>query len=265
MALKLERTTTMTTPADLGPQERARYGRQLMMPEVGDAGQRLLAAGRVLIVGAGGLGSPAALYLAAAGLGTLGILDADLVEISNLQRQILHGTRDLGQPKVASAQRRLADLNPGLNVETHHTRLDRDNAPGLFGRYDLVLDCTDNLPTRLIVSDGCVKAGKTDIFAAIWHYHGQATVFTPGNGCYRCLFPKAETAAPRGPIGVIGVAPGVMGAIQATEAIKTITGRGRTLENRLLLCDLLHMDFHELTWQRNQACPVCGGDSASQS
>jgi adenylyltransferase/sulfurtransferase len=249
----------MDLAGNIGGEIRARYARQLMMPEVGEDGQRLLAASRVLIVGAGGLGSPAALYLAAAGVGTLGILDADLVEVSNLQRQILHGMHNLGKPKVVSAERRITDLNPGIKVNTHQVRIIADNAASLFNQYDLILDCSDNLPTRLVVSDACANSGKTEVFAAIWHYHGQATVFSPGRGCYRCLFPRAEETAPQGPIGVIGVAPGMLGTIQAAEAIKIITGRGRSLHNRLLLCDLLHMEFHDLSWKRNPSCPICGG------
>jgi adenylyltransferase/sulfurtransferase len=259
------RESFMDLTGDLRPEARLRYARQLMMPEFGEEGQRRLSAARVMIVGAGGLGSPCAMYLAAAGTGTLGIVDADSVEVSNLQRQIIHGMHSLGRNKVSSAAEKLADLNPGVKVETYPLRLDANNATGLFSRYDLVLDCTDNLPTRLIVNDSCVRAQKTEVFAAIWHYHGQATVFTPGKGCYRCLFPKADAAATRGPIGVIGVAPGMMGAIQAAEAIKIITGQGRTLENRLLLCDLLHMDFHDLAWRRNTGCPVCGRASSAGS
>ncbi len=246
----------------LGPEEVARYSRHLVLPEVGIEGQTRLRAAKVLVVGAGGLGSPLALYLAAAGVGHLGLIDFDDVDVSNLQRQILYGTSDVGQPKVTAAQTRLADVNPMITIETHRERLSADNALELLARYDVVVDGTDNFTTRFLVNDACVLLGKPNVYGSIFRFEGQASVFWPGRGpCYRCLYPEPP---PPGMIpncaegGVLGVLPGIVGTLQATEAIKCILGIGESLVGRLLLFDALEMRFRELSVRRDPACPVCG-------
>ncbi len=240
-----------------------RYARHFILPEVGREGQRRLKAAAILLVGAGGLGSPAALHLAAAGIGRLGLVDPDRVDASNLHRQVLHGTRDLGRPKVQSAADRLRDLNPDLQLDLHEVRLSAENAVGIIASYDLVLDGTDNFPTRYLVNDACVLGKKPNVYAAIFRFEGQASVFAPilGGPCYRCLFPEPP---PPGSVpscaegGVLGVLPGLLGTIQATEAIKLILGLGAPLLGRLLLYDALAMRFREMILRRNPDCPICG-------
>ncbi len=243
-------------------EEIRRYSRHLLMPEVGLTGQKKLKAASVLIIGAGGLGSPAALYLAAAGVGRIGLVDFDVVDESNLQRQILHGTSWVGKPKLASAKARLLDLNPDIVVETHETVLTSANALEVLKDYDIIIDGTDNFPTRYLVNDACVFLGKPLVYGSIFRFEGQATVFDARVGpCYRCLYPEPP---PPGLVpscaegGVFGVLPGVIGAIQATEAIKLIIGQGEPLIGRLLLYDALSMRFRELKLRKNPACPVCG-------
>jgi adenylyltransferase/sulfurtransferase len=257
-------TETATAPetADLTPDEYKRYSRHLIMPEVGIDGQRRLKASSVLCIGAGGLGSPVAMYLAAAGVGTLGIVDFDTVDFSNLQRQILHGTPDVGRPKLASARDRLNALNPNVHVETYETALTSDNALKLFEPYDVIVDGTDNFPTRYLVNDACVILGKPNAYGSIFRFEGQASVFATKNGpCYRCLYPEPP---PPGLVpscaegGVLGVLPGLVGVIQATEAIKLITGIGEPLIGRFLIVDALRMKFRELKLRKDPDCPVCG-------
>ena len=249
-------------PPALSDAEVARYSRHLILPEVGLEGQRRLKAARVLLVGAGGLGSPAALYLAAAGVGTLGLIDFDVVDASNLQRQILHGTPDVNRPKLKSATDRINALNPEVRVETHETSLTSKNALALLKDYDVILDGTDNFPTRYLVNDACVLLGKPNAYGSIFRFEGQASVFaTKGGPCYRCLYPEPP---PPGLVpscaegGVLGVLPGVIGTIQATETIKLILGGGETLVGRLLLYDAWRMRFRELKLRRSAECPVCG-------
>jgi molybdopterin/thiamine biosynthesis adenylyltransferase/rhodanese-related sulfurtransferase/molybdopterin converting factor small subunit len=239
-----------------------RYSRHLIMPEVGVDGQRKLKASKVLCIGAGGLGSPAAMYLAAAGVGTLGIVDFDTVDFSNLQRQILHGTPDVGRSKLASAKDRLNALNPNVQIETYETALSSENALTLFEPYDVILDGTDNFPTRYLVNDACVLLGKPNAYGSIFRFEGQASVFGVKDGpCYRCLYPEPP---PPGLVpscaegGVLGVLPGIIGVIQATEAIKLIIGVGEPLIGRFLIFDALRMKFRELKLRKDPDCPVCG-------
>jgi len=246
----------------LDPDELRRYVRHLSIPDVGEEGQRRLKAARVLLVGAGGLGSPAALYLAAAGIGTLGLVDFDQVDVTNLHRQVLYGTAAVGRPKLDSARARLADLNPEVRVETFQTRLDSGNALELLEGWDVVVDGSDNFPTRYLVNDACVLLGIPDVWGAIFRFEGQASVFgVPGGPCYRCVFPEPP---PPGSVpscaeaGVLGVLPGIVGMIQATEAIKLVLGLGRTLAGRLLLIDALEMRFRDLSVPADPRCPVCG-------
>jgi molybdopterin/thiamine biosynthesis adenylyltransferase/rhodanese-related sulfurtransferase/molybdopterin converting factor small subunit len=255
-------TATETMLPELTGEEVQRYSRHLILPEVGVDGQRKLKAARVLCVGAGGLGSPAALYLAAAGVGTLGIIDFDAVDMSNLQRQILHGTPDVGRSKLQSARDRLTALNPNVRVESHETALTSKNALDIFRDYDIILDGTDNFATRYLVNDACVLLGKPNAYGSIFRFEGQASVFaTKGGPCYRCLYPEPP---PPGLVpscaegGVLGVLPGVIGTIQATETIKLILGSGGTLIGRLLLYDAWGMRFRELKLRRDVDCPVCG-------
>ena len=244
----------------LSPNDLARYSRHLLLPEIGSAGQEKLARARVLVVGAGGLGSPAALYLAAAGIGTLGLIDCDRVDISNLQRQVLFDTEQIGRPKAATARVRLAALNPGINVVAHDLELRAHNVMQILAGYDVVLDGSDRVGTRYLVNDACVLLGRTLVSAAIHRFEGQATTCVPRAGpCYRCLFPEpAVGAAPTcAEAGVLGVLPGVLGAIQATEAIKLITGIGQPLIGRLLTYDALAMRFDEFHFGRDADCRVC--------
>lgn len=241
----------------------SRYSRQLLLPEVSADGQRRIRAGRVLCIGAGGLGSPAAIYLAAAGIGTLGLVDADRVDASNLQRQILYGTHDVGQSKVEKARDRLREINPGVQIVLHDARLSSANATEIIAPYDVVIDGSDNFPTRYLSNDVCVFAGKPNIYGSVFRFEGQASVFAPhlGGPCYRCLFPEPPPpgAAPScAEAGVLGVLPGIIGLIQATEALKLIIGAGQTLAGRLLHFDALKMKFREFTLRRDPECPVCG-------
>jgi adenylyltransferase/sulfurtransferase len=254
--------TAAAPPAALTPEEVRRYSRHLIMPEVGVEGQQKLKAAKVLCIGAGGLGSPAALYLAAAGVGRLGIVDFDVVDFSNLQRQILHGTADVGRPKLQSAADRLNAINPEVEIASYETSLTSKNALDLFRDYDVIVDGTDNFPTRYLVNDACVLLGKPNAYGSIFRFEGQASVFAfPGGPCYRCLYPEPP---PPGLVpscaegGVLGVLPGVIGTIQATEAIKLILGAGQPLVGRLLLYDAFNMRFRELKLRRDPACPVCG-------
>ena len=246
----------------LSNEEIARYSRHLIMPEVGLEGQRRLKAASVLAIGTGGLGAPLGMYLAAAGVGRLGLVDFDVVDASNLQRQIVHGTKDVGRRKVDSARERLVDINPLIEIETHDTRLTSDNALALFKNYDIIVDGTDNFPTRYLVNDACVLTGKPNVYGSIFRFEGQASVFWAERGaCYRCLYPEPP---PPGLVpscaegGVLGVLPGIIGAIQANETIKIVLGAEGTLVNRLLLFDAWHMKFHEFKLQKDPNCPVCG-------
>ena len=247
---------------DLTREELTRYARHVILPDIGVDGQRRLKAARVVCVGAGGLGSPAAMYLAAAGVGTLGVVDGDDVDASNLQRQILHDTAGMGRPKVESARDRLKAINPNVSVEMHHLRLTSANALGILERYDVVLDGADNFPTRYLVNDACVLLGKPNAFGAIFRFEGQASVFAAKNGpCYRCIYPEPP---PPGLVpscaeaGVLGVLPGIIGTIQATETIKLVLGIGEALVGRLLVYDALRMAFRELKVPKDPDCPVCG-------
>ena len=251
-----------TALPQLSSDEVRRYSRHLILPEVGMDGQRALKAAKVLCIGAGGLGSPAAMYLAAAGVGTLGIVDFDVVDTSNLQRQLLHGTPDVGRSKLASARDRLQSLNPNVQVETYETALSSENALQLFEPYDIILDGTDNFPTRYLVNDACVLLGKPNAYGSIFRFEGQASVFATTDGpCYRCLYPEPP---PPGLVpscaegGVLGVLPGIIGTIQATEAIKLIIGKGEPLIGRFLIYDALRMRFRELKLRKDPDCPVCG-------
>jgi len=246
----------------LSNEEIARYSRHLIMPEVGMEGQRKLKATSVLMIGTGGLGAPTGMYLAAAGIGRLGIVDFDVVDSSNLQRQIIHGTKDVGRRKVDSARDRLADINPHIEIETYETRLTSENALGLFANYDIIVDGTDNFPTRYLVNDACVLTGKPNVYASIFRFEGQASVFWAERGaCYRCLYPEPP---PPGLVpscaegGVLGVLPGIIGAIQANETIKIALGAQDILVNRLLLFDAWAMKFREFKLRKDPLCPVCG-------
>jgi adenylyltransferase/sulfurtransferase len=250
------------TKLPLSHAEMLRYSRHLLLPEVGVAGQRKLKAARVLTVGAGGLGSPLSLYLAAAGVGTIGIVDFDTVDLTNLQRQIVHGTSTLGRPKLDSAEERLTDLNPNVKIERHETRLTSLNAMEILRDYDIVVDGTDNFPTRYLVNDACVLLGKPNVYGSIFRFEGQASLFYAEEGpCYRCLYsepppPGLVPSCAEG--GVLGVLPGIIGSIQALETIKWIIGAGNSLIGRLLLFDALRLRFRELELRKDPACPICG-------
>jgi adenylyltransferase/sulfurtransferase len=243
-------------------EEVRRYSRHLILPEFGPQGQRKLKSARVLCVGAGGLGSPAALYLAAAGVGRLGLVDFDVVDVSNLQRQILHSTTDIGRSKLDSARERLKGLNPEIEVVTHPMRLNRANVLELFAAYDVILDGTDNYATRYLINDACVFLGKPNVSASVFRFEGQVSIFAaPGGPCYRCLYPEPPPAGlvpSCGEGGVLGIVPGVIGTLQATEAIKLIAGMGEPLKGRLLLFDALDMRFREVKVRKNPECEVCG-------
>ncbi|HWZ27714.1 MAG TPA: molybdopterin-synthase adenylyltransferase MoeB [Gemmatimonadales bacterium] len=250
------------TSAGLSHEEVLRYSRHLILPEVGMEGQLRLREARVLLIGVGGLGSPAALYLAAAGVGTLGLVDGDRVDATNLQRQVLHGSKDVGRPKLESAADRLRDLNPHVRVEAFAERLTSANALGILKNFDVVVDGSDNFPTRYLVNDACVLLGKPDIYGAIFRFDGQASVFAASRGpCYRCLFadpPPPDLVPSCAEAGVLGVLPGIIGSIQATEALKWILGLGESLVGRLLLFDALKLEFRELALAKDPECPVCG-------
>ena len=246
----------------LSQSEIARYSRHLIMPEVGMEGQKKLKAARILLIGAGGLGSPLGLYLAAAGVGRIGLVDFDVVDFSNLQRQVLHGTPDVGRPKLHSARDRLQAINPEVKIDLYETRLTSANAISIIEPYDIVIDGTDNFQTRYLVNDACVLLDKPNVYGSIFRFDGQASVFYPPAGpCYRCLYPEPP---PPGEVpscaegGVLGILPGLIGCIQATEAVKLILGKGSPLIGRLLQYDALQMRFQEFKVRRNKQCPLCG-------
>jgi adenylyltransferase/sulfurtransferase len=255
-------TTGPTALPELTTDDLSRYARHLILPEVGMEGQQKLKAARVLCVGTGGLGSPLALYLTAAGIGTLGLVDFDVVDTSNLQRQIIHSTKDVGRKKLDSAAEKLMALNPSIKIVKHETMLTSANALEILKDYDIVADGTDNFPTRYLINDACVLLGKPNVYGSIFRFEGQASVFATADGpCYRCLYPDPP---PPGLVpscaegGVLGILPGLVGVIQATEVIKLILGKGESLIGRLLLVDALAMRFRELKLRKNPECPICG-------
>ena len=246
----------------LSNEEILRYSRHLILPEVGMEGQAKLKGAKVLLVGTGGLGSPMALYLAAAGIGTIGLVDFDVVDRTNLQRQVIHGTKDIGRKKIDSAEESLKDINPNVVVVRHEVALNSENALDIVAQYDIVADGTDNFPTRYLVNDACVLLNKPNVYGSIFRFEGQASVFAMEDGpCYRCLYPEPP---PPGLVpscaegGVLGILPGVVGLIQATEVVKLILGKGTSLKGRLVLYDALNMKFRELKLRRNPECPACG-------
>ena len=246
----------------LNKEERLRYSRHLIVPEIGEKGQIKILESRILLVGTGGLGSPSAYYLAAAGVGTIGLVDFDVVDVTNLQRQIIHGTSDIGRPKVVSAQETINDLNPDCKVVLHETRLIADNIMEIIADYDIIVDGCDNFPTRYLVNDACVLAGKPNVHGSIYQFDGYATVFHPGKGpCYRCLYPEPP---PPGAVpscdeaGVLGVLPGTVGLIQATESLKLVLGKGDSLIGRILMYDALDMAFQTFNIKKDPSCPLCG-------
>src|SRR6478735_5895020 len=251
-----------STPVTLTPDQRDRYQRHLLLPEVGVAGQAKLLASKVLLLGAGGLGSPAALYLAAAGVGTIGLVDADTVDASNLQRQIIHATSRLGQPKVDSAETAIRDLNPDVKVIKYQERVDSSNVDRIFKDYDVIVDGCDNFPTRYLVNDASVFLKKPVVHGSIFRFDGQVTTFLPGSGpCYRCWYPEPpppELAPSCQEAGVLGILCGIVGTLQATEAIKIILGKGDTLSGRIVTYDSLKMKFREFKLRKDKTCPVCG-------
>ncbi len=257
----MTQTQTKPTVAALTPYQVERYSRHIIMPQVGSAGQRKLLSASVLIVGAGGLGSPIAVYLSLAGVGTIGIVDFDTVDVTNLQRQILHQNDDVGRPKVQSAVETLKAYNPDVNVVTHEEPITSANAMDIVPNYDVIINGADNFPARYLVNDAAYLSGKPLVDGSILLFDGQATTYLPGKGCYRCLFPEPP---PPGEVpscaeaGVLGVLPGMVGTIQATEAVKVIMGVGESLTGRLLLIDALDMEFRMVKLRRNPDCPLCG-------
>lgn len=246
----------------LSNEEVQRYSRHLIMPEVGMAGQKKLKASSVLLIGAGGLGSPLAMYLAAAGIGRIGLVDYDIVDYTNLQRQVIHGTKDVGRPKLDSAKERILDINPHVQVDTFNEPLTSANALEIFAPYDVIIDGTDNFPTRYLTNDACVLLGKPNVYGSIFRFEGQLSVFYAEEGpCYRCLYPEPP---PPGLVpscaegGVLGILPGTVGAMQATEAIKLLLGIGESMIGRLVLYDALNMEFTEVNLRKNPNCPICG-------
>ncbi len=255
-------TDVFAPPVTLSNEEILRYSRHLIMPEVAMEGQLKLKQAKVLLVGAGGLGAPLGLYLAAAGVGRIGLVDFDVVDPTNLQRQVIHGTKDVGRKKLDSAAERMLDINPTIRIDRHETTLSSENALEILKDYDIVVDGTDNFPTRYLVNDACVLLGKPNVYGSIFRFEGQATVFAYNGGpCYRCLYPEPP---PPGLVpscaegGVLGILPGTIGVIQATETVKLILGKGEPLVGRLLLYDALSMRFRELKLRKNPECPVCG-------
>jgi len=237
-----------------------RYSRNILLKEVGGAGQEKLLGGKVLIIGAGGLGAPAALYLAAAGVGTIGLADADVVDLSNLQRQIIHFTADVNRPKVESARAKLEALNPDVRVVTYHTRVDSSNIAGLIDDYDFIIDGTDNFPTKFLINDACVMAGKPFSHGGILGFDGQTMTYLPGSGCYRCVFqaPPPKGAVPTcSEAGILGAVAGMLGTIQAAEALRFLLGKGKLLTNRLLIFNALNMEYRTVSFRPNPSCPVC--------
>lgn len=251
----------VTRGAALTLEQARRYARHIILPEVGPVGQRKLLAAKVLLIGAGGLGSPSALYLAAAGVGTVGVVDYDVVDLSNLHRQIIHGHHNIGKPKVESVAEHLADVNPDVHVVTHNEPISSANAMEIIGQYDIVVNGSDNFPTRYLVNDACYLLGKPLVDGTLFRFEGRATTFLPGKGCYRCLFP-APPAPGEVPscaeAGVLGAMCGVIGTIQAVETVKLILNLGVPLVNRLLLFDSLEMEFREFKIPRDPNCPLCG-------
>jgi len=269
LVAKMNFADQQSRTSELSPEEIRRYGRHLIMPEVGLKGQKQLKAAKVLVVGTGGLGSPLCLYLAAAGIGSIGLVDFDVVDQSNLQRQVIYSVRDVGRPKLEAAKDRILELNPNVKVESHETRLTSENALEIIKDYDLVVDGTDNFPTRYLVNDACVLLGKVNVYGSIFRFEGQISVFDAKHGpCYRCLYPEPP---PPGMVpscaegGVLGILPGVVGTIQAVETIKTILGKGESLVGRLLLFDALNMTFRELKLKKNPNCPICGQHATIKS
>lgn len=246
----------------LTPEQMRRYSRHMLLAEIGLSGQKKIARGSALVVGTGALGSPAAYYLAAAGVGRLGLIDGDRVDLSNLGRQILHATPDIGRPKVESAAEKLHRLNPGLEVAAHEGRLDSSNALDLFRRYDVIVDATDNFATRYLINDACVLTGRPFVHGSVLRFDGQASTFIPGSGpCYRCLYPDPPapgTVPSCQEAGVLGPVPGIIGTIQALEVLKLLSGAGRTLAGRLLLFDGLALRFDEVRLRRDPGCAICG-------
>jgi sulfur-carrier protein adenylyltransferase/sulfurtransferase len=262
MSTKTQPLTGQPPAASLTNEEILRYSRHLIMPEVGMEGQLKLKAAKVLLIGTGGLGAPLGLYLTAAGVGHLGLVDFDVVDFTNLQRQVTFGTSDVGKPKTEAARERLSNLNPDVEITTYETKLTSENALELFKDYDIVVDGTDNFPTRYLVNDACILLGKPNVYGSIFRFEGQVTVFgMPEGPCYRCLYPEPP---PPGLVpscaegGVLGVLPGIVGSLQALETIKLIIGRGDSLEGRLVLFDALAMKFRELKLRKNAQCPMCG-------
>jgi sulfur-carrier protein adenylyltransferase/sulfurtransferase len=255
--------TVQSSDLQLSNEEIRRYSRHLILPEVGLAGQKKICSTSVLCIGAGGLGSPIAMYLAAAGIGKIGLVDFDTVDFSNLQRQIIHGTEDVGRPKTDSAKATINRINPNVEVVVHAVRLSSENALEIIGQYDIVVDGTDNFPTRYLTNDACVLLKKANVYGSIFRFEGQASVFAPhlGGPCYRCLYPEPP---PPGMVpscaegGVLGVLPGIIGTIQATEILKLALGKGSSLTGRLLLFNALEMKFRELKLRRDPECPFCG-------
>lgn len=252
----------MSDTVSLSKEEIHRYSRHLILPEVTLEGQRKLKGAGVLVIGTGGLGAPVSMYLAAAGIGRMGLVDFDTVDVTNLQRQILYSTSDIGRPKLDAARERLAGINPAMRIDTFEERLSSDNALRIFRDYDVIIDGTDNFPTRYCVNDACVMLGKTNVYGSIFRFEGQATVFKPREGpCYRCLYPEPP---PPGLVpscaegGVLGILPGIIGVIQATEAVKLILGVGESLCGRLVMFNALEMSFRQVKLRRDPACPVCG-------
>ncbi|MBV0924015.1 molybdopterin-synthase adenylyltransferase MoeB [Halomicroarcula limicola] len=253
---------------DLDPEQLDRYSRHIIMDDVGPEGQAALLDSSVLVVGAGGLGAPVLQYLAAAGIGTLGIVDDDVVERSNLQRQVIHGDDDVGRPKVESAREFISGLNPDVTVEAHELRLAAENAADLVAEYDIVVDASDNFATRFLVNDACTLAGVPFSHGAVFRFEGQVTTFTGGGPCYRCLFPKAPpagTVPDCSTAGVLGVLPGTIGCLQATEVVKLALGYGESLDGRLLAYDAAEMSVDEVPVAPNPECPVCGSEPAIES
>ena len=253
---------TVTAPLELNKDEILRYSRHLILPEVGMEGQKKLKNAKVLMVGAGGLGAPLGLYLAASGIGRIGIVDFDVVDFTNLQRQVIHGTTDVGKKKLQSAAESMLDINPYMQVDQFDTAITSENAFEIISDYDMVIDGTDNFPTRYLINDACVLLKKPNVYGSIFRFEGQSTIFAyPGGPCYRCLYPEPP---PPGLVpscaegGVLGILPGIIGLVQATEAVKLILGAGEPLVGRLMLYDALAMRFRELKLRRNPECPVCG-------
>ncbi|MBM3956418.1 MAG: molybdopterin-synthase adenylyltransferase MoeB [Gemmatimonadetes bacterium] len=252
---------TETAARPLTPEQVHRYSRHIVMPQIGSVGQRKLLDARVLLVGAGGLGSPISIYLTLAGVGTIGIVEDDEVDLSNLQRQILHHDRSVGKPKIESARETLLAYNPHVNVETYPERLTSENALGIVAKYDIVVSGADNFPTRYLLNDAAYLCGKPLVDGGILSFDGQATTFIPGRGCYRCLYPTPpppDEVPSCADVGVVGALPGLVGTIQALETIKLIVGIGQTLSGRLLLISALDMEFRTVNLRRNPACPLCG-------